>query len=225
MLNSCLIFVEIFLAFTGVLLSFKFFKKEGVFAWVCVATILANIITAKTANIFGMDVAIGTVLFSTVYLSTDIISEFYGKQESKKAVMMGLCANIVFIFASQIALMYIPSKFDYAHSFMKDLFGLNLRISVASAVMYYISNLADIYLFDKLKRITKGKHLWLRNNVSTILCNCLENFFFIFLAFFGTFDLRTVFSVALCTSAVELICALCDTPFLYFVKFKIMKEN
>ena len=86
MLNSLLIFAEIILAFTGVILSFKFFKKEGVFAWVCVATVLANIITAKTARIFGMDVAIGTVLFSTVYLATDIISEVYGKQESKKAV-------------------------------------------------------------------------------------------------------------------------------------------
>ena len=222
MLNSLLIFGEIILAFTGVILSFKFFKKEGVFAWVCVATVLANIITAKTARIFGMDVAIGTVLFSTVYLATDIISEVYGKKESKKAVKMGLCANIVFILASQIALIYVPSEFDYAHSFMKDLFGLNLRISIASAVMYYISNLADVYLFDKLKQATNGKHLWLRNNVSTVLCNCLENFFFIFLAFYGNYDLKTFCSIALCTSAVELICALCDTPFLYLAK-KISK--
>ena len=105
---------------------------------------------------------------------------------------------------------------------MKDLFGFNLRISIASAVMYYISNLADVYLFDKLKQATNGKHLWLRNNVSTVLCNCLENFFFIFLAFYGNYDLKTVCSIALCTSAVELICALCDTPFLYLAK-KISK--
>lgn len=104
-----------------------------------------------------MDVAIGTVLFSTLYLATDIISEVYGKQESKKAVKMGLCANIVFILASQIALIYVPSEFDYAHNFMKDLFGLNLRISIASVVMYYISNLADVYLFDKLKQATNGQ--------------------------------------------------------------------
>lgn len=222
MLNSFLIFGEIVLAFFGVILSFKFFKKEGVFAWVCISTILANIITAKTANIFGMDVAIGTVLFSTVYLATDIISEFYGKEEAKKAVKMGLCANLVFIAASQIALFYIPSEFDYANEFMKGLFGMNLRISVASAVMYYISNIVDVYLFEKIKIATNGKHLWLRNNVSTILCNCLENFFFIFLAFFGTYDLKTVCSIALCTSAVEVVCALCDTPFLYLAK-KISK--
>ena len=218
MVNSFLIFGEIILAFSGVLLSYKFFRKEGVFAWVCIATVLANIITAKTATIFGLDVAIGTVLFSTVYLATDIISEIYGRQESKKAVLMGLCSNIVFIVASQIALLYIPSEFDYANDFMKGLFGLNLRISLASAVMYYISNIADVYLFDKLKKATNGKHLWLRNNVSTILCNCLENFFFIFLAFFGNYDLKTVCSIALCTSLVELICALCDTPFLYLAK-------
>ena len=101
---------------------------------------------------------------------------------------------------------------------MKTLFGLNLRISIASAVMYFISNMMDVVLFDKLKQKTNGKALWLRNNVSTILCNCLENFFFIGLAFWGIYDIKTILIIAGSTSVIEMIVAVMDTPFLYLSK-------
>lgn len=82
-------------------------------------------------------------------------------------------------------------------------------------VMYFISNFADVYLFEKLKERSGGKRLWLRNNVSTILCNCLENFGFIGLAFAGIYDAKTILTIALSTSIVEAIVAVCDTPFIY----------
>ena len=60
-----------------------------------------------------------------------------------------------------------------------------------------------------------GKRLWLRNNASTILCNCAENFGFITLAFIGIYDLETILTIAISTSIIEAIVAVCDTPFLY----------
>ena len=104
---------------------------------------------------------------------------------------------------------------DYAAPSMEVLFGLNLRITGASVVMYLIANLADIAVFDKLKKVTDGKYLWIRNNVATILCNCLENFGFIFLAFLGIYDAATCFEIAIATSVIEIVAAVCDTPFAY----------
>ena len=72
---------------------------------------------------------------------------------------------------------------------------------------------ADVYLFCKMKE--HGRALWIRNNVATILCNCLENFGFIGLAFAGIYDAKTIFTIALSTSIVEAIVAVCDTPFIY----------
>ena len=63
-----------------------------------------------------------------------------------------------------------------------------------------------------------GVPFWLRNNVSTILCNCLENFGFITLAFVGIYDAETILIIATSTSIVEMIVALLDTPFLYIAK-------
>lgn len=217
-MNELILAIEVAVVFSMVLLSHTLFKKEGVIAWVAIATVLANIITAKNAEIFGLSTAIGTVMFASIFLATDILSECYSKEDAKKAVFIGLSANIVLICATQIALRYTPSEFDYADGAMQTLFALNLRISIASAVMYFISNLADVYLFNKIKDKMQGRALWLRNNVSTIICNCLENFGFIGLAFWGIYDVGTILTIALSTSIIELIVALLDTPFLYLAK-------
>lgn len=217
-MNNVIIICEIIAIFSILLLCRKLFGKNGLIAWVGLATILANIITAKNVNIIGLSTAIGTVMFASTFLATDILTECYSVQDAKEAVRFGLFSNIILIVSTQIALLYTPSEFDYANDAMKTLFSLNLRISVASAVMYYVANMADIYVFSKIKKQTHGKKLWLRNNVATILCNCLENFGFIGLAFAGIYDINTILTIAISTSVIEALVAICDTPFLYAAK-------
>lgn len=217
-MNELIIIGEVVIIFSILLLCKKLFGKDGMIAWVAIATVLANIITAKNVNIMGLSTAIGTVMFASTFLATDILAECYSVQDAKKAVRLGLFSNIILIISTQIALLYTPNEFDYANDAMKTLFSLNLRISIASAVMYYIANMADIYVFSKIKVKTAGKKLWLRNNVATILCNCLENFGFIGLAFAGIYDFATIMTIAISTSIIEALVAVCDTPFLYAAK-------
>ena len=214
-MNNFLIFGEVIFVFSCLLLCNKLLGKIGVITWIPLATVLANIITAKNAEIFGLSTAIGTVMFASTFLATDILSEKYSRKDARTAVYLGLFADVILICATQIALLYTPSTFDYADGAMRTLFSLNLRISIASAVMYVVANLADIYLFNKLRDVTSGRLLWFRNNVSTILCNCLENFGFITLAFFGIYDIKTIFTIAVSTSIIEMMVAILDTPFLY----------
>lgn len=217
-MNEIILIMEVIAVFGILLLCKALFGKQGVIAWVAIATIMANIITAKNADVFGLSTAIGTVMFASTFLATDILSECYSKADAKKAVRLGLFANVILIVGTQIALLYKPSAFDYADGAMRTLFSLNLRISIASAIMYYIANMADIAIFNKLKAQTKGKALWLRNNVGTILCNCLENFGFIGIAFAGIYDIKTILTIALSTSIIEMLVALADTPFLYLAR-------
>ena len=83
--------------------------------------------------------------------------------------------------------------------------------------MYFVSNMADIYIFEKIKEKVPGK-LWLRNNVSTMICNSIENYLFSFLAFAGLMDITTILSIATLASVLEIVIAACDTPFLYLSK-------
>lgn len=156
-------------------------------------------------------------MFASNFLATDILSEKYLKDYAYKAVIIGLVMNLLFTFFMQIALLYIPSSTDISNESMKTLFNLNLRVSLSSSLLYFLSNYLDIYLFNKLKEKYPNK-LWLRNNVSTIISNCLENYLFVTLSFIGIYDINTIISIATTTSIIEIFLAILDTPFLYLSK-------
>lgn len=217
-MNEILLFVEIIIVFSLLLLTKKLFKKEGLLLWIGIATVLANIQVSKTVDIFGMTTTLGNVLFASNFLATDILVECYGLKESKKGVYMGLFSVIIYLIVTQITLFFTPSSIDITDNAMNALFGLAPRICISSVVMYFLSNLADVYLYNKLKEKFNGKKMWIRNNISTIICNCLENFAFIFFAFSGIYTIRDMISIALVGSFIECIIALCDTPFLYIAK-------
>ena len=216
-MNIFLGFFSMIACFSAVVLIEKLFKKEGLYVWISIATIIANIAVCKTINIASLTSTLGNIMFASNFLATDIISEKYGSNYSKKAIYMALFSVITFIISTQLMLLFIPAKEDIAQDAMKSLFSINLRVSISSIIMFILSNLLDIYLFDKIKQKIPNK-LWLRNNIATIVSNCSENFFFNFFAFVGIFNIKTILSIVLTVSIIETIIAICDTPFLYIAK-------
>lgn len=217
-MNELLIILGIVLVFSVEILLEKIFKKEAMYVWIPVALIIANILTAKNIDIFGVSTTMGTLMFASVYLATDIINEKYGMKESIKALNIGIILLILFTIITQVSLVFKPNAFDFINGSLKDVFSINLRITIASVVMCYLSNMLDIHLFEKIKSKTGNGKLWLRNNVATIVSNCLENYLFIFMAFVGIYDIKTILVIATTTSIIECIIALLDTPFLYLSK-------
>lgn len=210
-------FINIIVIFSLVVLIEKLFKKEGLFAWLSIATILANLTVCKMIDVFNFTTSLGNVLFASTFLATDIMSEKYSKSDAKKGVYLSIFAGISFIIISQLTLLFIPSSDDIVNDSMKQLFNVSIRTTAASMLMFFISNMSDIYLYNKLKEKLPGK-MWLRNNVSTITCNCIENYFFNTLAFIGIFPMSVIISIATTTTIIEIVIALCDTPFLYLSK-------
>ncbi len=216
--NVLLIFINIIVTFSMVVLIEKIFKKEGLFVWASIALIMANILECQTVGLFnGFTSTCGNVLFASIFLATDIMSEKYGAEYSKKAIKIAVFAMIAFTAVMQIGLLFTPDETDFAHDAMTTLFGLNLRISLSSIVMFFISNNLDIFIFEKLKKKFPNM-LWLRNNVATMISNVLENYFFIFFAFIGIYDIPTMLNIATTISVVEIVIALFDTPFIYISK-------
>ncbi len=216
-MNIALGFVNIVVTFSLVVLIEKLFKKDGLVVWVSIATILANLTVCKMIDVFNFTTSLGNVIFASTFLATDILSEKYSKDDAKKAVYLSIFSGITFIIITQLTLLFIPSSEDVVQDAMKTLFAINLRTSIASMGMFFIANMLDIYIYNKLKDKLPGK-LWLRNNVATITCNCIENYFFNTLAFIGIFSIPTIISIATTTTIIEIVIALCDTPFLYLSK-------
>ena len=217
-MNEFLLIVEAVAMFSALLLMKRLFGKAGLFVWIGLASMLANIQTVKSIALFGVSSVAGTVLFASVFLATDLLRECYGKEDAKKGVWVGVASILVFLLSMQIALLYVPSELDIAQESFVTLFSLSPRICLASLIMFAIANLLDVAVYDKLHEKFDGKKMWLRNNVSTMLCNCLENFGFAFLAFVGVYPIEEVAMIAVTTCAIEVVVALLDTPFLYIGK-------
>ena len=216
--------MNILLGIAGIILCFgieviieKIFKKEGLYVWISVALITANILVSKNINILGLQATLGNILFASTFLATDILNEKYSAKESKKAINLGIIAVILFTIATQFSLLFIPNELDYVNSSLKNIFAFSLRINISSIVMCYISNMIDIFLFEKIKKKIPDK-MWIRNNVATIISNCFENYLFVFFAFIGIYSLKDIIIIGTTTSILEIIIAICDTPFLYLSK-------
>jgi len=222
-MNEILFFLSAIIAYGMIVFVAKYFGKGGLMAWIAASVILANIAVTKQVKMFGLDVTLGNIMFSSVYLCTDIISEVYGKKESKKAVNGGLIAAVGFIVFGNIINFAIPNDLDYVSGALKEILAFTSRTTAASVICFYLSNLCDVWLFDKFRNKSK-KHLWLRNNVCTIVCNCVENFVMIFGAFIGIYDVKTCAMIAACTCVVEIIAGLLDTPFVYLGRKFAKKE-
>lgn len=216
--------MNILLGVLGIVLCFsieimieKIFKKEGLYIWISVALITANILVAKNINILGLQATLGNILFASTFLATDILSEKYSTKESRKAVNIGIVSVILFMVATQFSLLFKPNNLDMVNDSLKNIFTFNLRISISSIVMCYLSNMLDIIVFEKIKKKIPNK-MWVRNNIATIISNCLENYFFTIFAFIGIYDLKIIFAIATTTTILEIMIAICDTPFLYLSK-------
>ena len=220
-MNEILFGITLLINFVGILISYKIFKKTGLYAWIAFATIIANIEVTKCVDIFGMSLTLGNVIYGTIFLATDILSELYGGKSARKGVFIGFFSMIVFTIFSQINLLFIPNSFDYVSEAMKTIFALTPRICVGSLTAYLVSNTLDTYTYDFIRK-KFPKHLWLRNNGSTMTSQLVDSFLFTILAFAGVFSWFEIIELSITTYLLKLIISLCDTPFLYIAK-KIKK--
>lgn len=225
-MNNILLIISIIGVFSIMLIIKKFLGKEGIIGWMGIASILANLLLIKSIDVLGISATLGNVLFASNFLATDILTENYGHKEAKKGVRFGIIAVVVFMIVTQVALLYVPNSEDVAQSSFELLFSFVPRISLASISMFALSNIIDIRLYEWLRKKSNGKKMWLRNNICTIICNGGENFLFYIIAFLGVMDIETILTIALSATIIEVLIALCDTPFLYIskkIKDKIYK--
>ncbi|GGF09771.1 hypothetical protein GCM10010954_05310 [Halobacillus andaensis] len=205
--------------FSLLLIVYRIFGKSGLFVWIGMSTVVANIQVVKTVELFGLTATLGNIIYGTVFLATDLINEKYGKREAQKAVWMGFSTLIILTIMMQISLSFTPSEADIAQPALEVLFGIVPKIALGSLIAYIVSQYFDVWLYANLKKIfTSDRTLWVRNNGSTMISQLLDTAIFCGIAFYGEYPLDIWFEIFLTTYLIKFIVALIDTPFLYTAK-------
>ncbi|MDY0375560.1 MAG: queuosine precursor transporter [Desulfobacterium sp.] len=205
--------------FSFIIIIFRLFGKTGLYAWIPIAAIVANIQVIKLVEIMGITATLGNIVYASSFLVTDILSELYGKKEAKKAVYLGLFSLVAMTILMNMALVFTPAPDDFSQESLKNIFSFMPRIAGASLVAYFISQSHDVWAFEFWKnRSPSGRHLWLRNNASTMVSQFIDSSLFTLLAFWGVFPTAALFEIFWTTYLLKWVVGVADTPFLYIAK-------
>ncbi|MCR5605218.1 MAG: queuosine precursor transporter [Treponema sp.] len=223
--NELILILSLILSFGGVIVFFRLFAKDGIFIWTSIATITANIEVLILIKAFGMEQTLGNVLFAATFVSTDILSECYGKKEASKAVWLGVATNIAFVVLSQIWFLYTPSEKDWVMPSVKLIFSNTPKIMLASLLGYIISERYDVWAYHALWDFTtkkfndKKKFLWVRNNGSTLSSQLINTVIFNVIAFWGLYTPGQIATVCISGYIIYVCTSLLDTPFIYLARW------
>jgi len=218
MINELLWIGLLLSSFLVVILAYKLFGITGLYVWTAVGVIIANIQVMKTIQIFGLVTAMGNVIYSSLFLVTDIINENHSKKDAQKAVWIGFFVLITTTIIMQISIQFIPDESDFLSEHITAIFSVLPRIAFASLIAYLISQSHDVWFFAKLKKRHKKRYLWLRNNLSTVTSQLLDNIIFTLIAFVGVFSWSVIGQIFLTSFILKVIVAACDTPFVYLAR-------
>lgn len=177
--------------------------------------IVANIIAVKLINIFGWIVPVAVIAYPFTFLLTDSIAEVYGRGTATRIVWLGFLVNVLMAILIFVGKIIPPASFWEGQDAYNVMLGSVPRIVLASMLAYLASQHHDVFTFDYLRKLTKGKALWLRNNTSTMVSQGIDTVIFISIAFVGTIPLNVLLNMILGQYIVKLIIALLDTPLCY----------
>ena len=117
--------------------------------------------------------AVGVLPYPITFLCTDFISELYGRRRANEVVLMGLVLNVWVVFIVWLGGV-LPAATPAEDSVFMRVRTLTFGAVTASMIAYLVAQLVDVQLFHFWKRLTRGKHLWLRNNGSTLVSQLVD---------------------------------------------------
>jgi len=189
------------------------------------AILLANLQGPKLTVIFGMQTSLGVIFYSTIFFATDVLSEKHGRAVANQAVLIGFGISAIVVLMLSVSLLYQPSPRPETaalsaeiHEAFRRILDFTPRFVFGSLFSYLISQSFDVWFFHRVKAWTQGRHLWLRNNLSTMTSQGLDTVLYALVVWWGVVDLVTAIQLGLAKYVFKVFIAAFDTPFIYWAR-------
>ncbi|MBQ2049298.1 MAG: queuosine precursor transporter [Spirochaetales bacterium] len=193
-------------------------KRDFLFALFVASMVMVNTLGTKIISILGIRVSVGIFFVPVLFLVTDIIGEVFGRAEASRFVNMATIMLVVLFVMMGVCIAIPPNESWGMQEQYAMVFGSSLRMTIASLVSFVVSQQLDVLMFSFWGKVTKGKHLWIRNNLSTIVSQLIDTTIFEFIAFWHLNDKFTtsyIISLIIPYWLFKVVFALLDTPFCY----------
>ena len=177
----------------------------------------------------GFALTTGILTYPLTFLFTDIVAEVYGKKRADFMVILGFFMSLLMLAITQLAVAVEPHPFwvpgadpfyedmeGYQHAF-RSVFSLNGLLLFGSMLAYLCAQLTDNVLFHYFKRLTNGRHLWLRNNASTWVSQLVDTAIVNSILFYLGFGMEFWQGVGIMVTIYlhKILLAALDTPLIY----------
>lgn len=181
--------------------------------------VVAELISGKLIQVGPFIMSIGIIPWPVVFLTTDLINEFYGKKGVRQLSLLTTML-IGYAFLLVFFTIQVPAAKDISpisSGEFKHVFGQGLWIIAGSITAFLVGQLVDITLFSKLKQMTGEKYIWLRSTGSTVVSQLVDTFLVVGIAFWlpGKISTATYINISFTEYTFKLIVAVLLTPLIY----------
>ena len=198
--------------------------KDQLYIFLCAifisSLVTCNLIANKFVTVdLGFKVFIvsaGILPYPLTFLVTDLISELYGQKKANVVVFSGFVASMFVLLFLWLGGQFnaIPDSIVNDDTYNK-VFQNAWRIIAASMIAYLFAQFIDVRIFHFWKRLTNGKHLWLRNNGSTIASQLVDTTLVVMILFVGVWEPSKIVSAIIDGWLFKMLMAAIDTPIIY----------
>ena len=198
---------------------------------IALAVYLTSLFAANTLGLkimpflFGSHLSVGVFSFPVVFLMTDVIGEIYGKRTAKFFVLAGFISTALFIAYSLLSLaMPWSTDGEWAKEGYNQIFGISIRIAIASLVAFLIAEYQDVFSFFFFREKLKVKFFWLRSLLSNIWSQLLDTVIFMAIAFAGVYATDTLVGIIISWWLYKVTMGTLYTP-LSYIGLRLLKDK
>ena len=176
-------------------------------------------------GVYTFQQSVGLLPYPITFIVTDVISELYGKSKANQVVTVGLIASLFMLLIVTVSDLIPSASFGVGSDIFSKVFGLSSAAVFASMMAYLFAQYVDVRLFHFWKELTNGKHLWLRNNASTMLSQFIDTaIVLLLLCYFSILEWNMFYQLLLNGFLFKVLFAAIDTPIIYGILFFARKK-
>lgn len=170
----------------------------------------------------------GVLLWPLEFVITDIVNEYYGPKAVRRISFTAI-ALISYAFLMYFLAIGVPpadfwigsnaaNGIDDMQKSFSIIYGQGMRIIIGSLVAFLISQLVDVYVFHRIKRVTGDKRIWLRATGSTLVSQLVDSYIVLFIAFSGVFTWQMILAIGIMNYLYKSTMAIILTPVIIWVE-------